>query len=84
MSGQVTESRGVQLEKRSFLRRKVKTYLTKGVVHILRWLVHIGKVNSTMLSEKRSMKFFKHYPILPAKKLIVRLTTDYHFHVGEI
>ena len=31
-----------------------------------------------MLSEKRSMKFFKRYPILPTKKLIVRLT-DCHF-----
>ena len=53
------------------------------IVDILRWLVHIGKVNSTMLSEKRSMKFFKRYPILPTKKLIVRLT-DCHFHFGGI
>ena len=35
-----------------------------------------------MLSEKRSMKFFKRYPILPTKKVIARLT-DYHFHLGE-
>ena len=72
MSEQVTELRGVQLKKRSFQRRKERTYLTKSIVHILRWLVHIGKVNSTMLSEKRSMKFFKSYPVLPTKKLIVR------------
>ena len=83
MSEQVTELRGVQLKKRSFQRRKERTYLTKSIVHILRWLVHIGKVNSTMLSEKRSMKFFKSYPILPTEKLIVRLT-DYYLHVGGV
>ena len=83
MSDQVTELRGVRLEKESFQRRKERTHLTKGIVHILRWLVHIGKINSTMLSEKRSMKFFKSYPVLPREKLIARLT-DYHFHVGGI
>ena len=83
MSEQVTELREVRVEKRSFQGRKERTYLTKSIVHILRWFVDIGKVNSTMLSEKWSMKFFKSYPILPTKKLIVRLT-DYHFHVGGI
>ena len=80
VSGRVTESRDVRLEKKSFQRRKEGTYLTKGIVHNLRWLVHIGKVNSTMISEKRSMKFFKSYPILPTAKFIVKLT-NYHFHV---
>ena len=81
MSERVTELRGVQLKNRSFQRRKESTYLTKSIVHILRWFVHIGKVNSTMLSEKRSMKFLKSNPVLPTKKLIVRLT-DYHFRLG--
>ena len=83
MSERVTELRGVQLKNRSFQRKKESTYLTKSIVHILRWFVHIGKVNSTMLSEKRSMKFLKRYPILPRKKSIVRLI-DYHFHVGGV
>ena len=83
MSEQVPELRGVQLKKRSFQRRKERTYLTKSIVHILRWLVDIGKVNGTMLSEKRSMKFFKSYPILQTKEITVRLT-DCHFHVGGI
>ena len=83
MSDQVTELREVRVEKGSFQWRKERTYLTKSIVHILRWLVHIGKVNSTMLSEKRSMKFLKRYPILPRKKSIVRLI-DYHFHVGGV
>lgn len=54
----------------------IHIYLTKSIVHILGWLVPIGKVYGTMFSKQRLMKFFKSYPILSIKKYNVILT-DY-------